>query len=228
MYKVGDFSKKTGVSIKTLRYYDEIELFKPLNIDTFTGYRYYTDSQIKDIELIIKLKELGLSLDNIKEYIRTKDINIIKKEKNKLDSIIDNISNFINNKYKEYTVGEYDYKKYIEINGIKYSKCPQALEVRDKNAKYYVIYNKDEFIDDFVIFIHNDNWITLDRRKYLDSNYMDLIIDYLKKEGYKEISNYIPIEEEDVINALDKKFKNISKELKTLANFKYIKYKINI
>ena len=46
MYKIGDFSKKTNVPIKTLRYYDEINLFKPAYQDYFTGYRYYENNQI--------------------------------------------------------------------------------------------------------------------------------------------------------------------------------------
>ena len=41
MIRIGDFSKLSQVSIKTLRYYDEMELFKPINVDRFTGYRYY-------------------------------------------------------------------------------------------------------------------------------------------------------------------------------------------
>jgi DNA-binding transcriptional MerR regulator len=42
MFKIGDFSRLTRVPIKTLRHYDEIELFKPAQVDPFTGYRYYT------------------------------------------------------------------------------------------------------------------------------------------------------------------------------------------
>ena len=50
MYKIGDFSKKVSIPVKTLRYYDEINLFKPSYIDDFTGYRYYTDEQIEQIK----------------------------------------------------------------------------------------------------------------------------------------------------------------------------------
>ena len=56
MYKIGDFSKKTNVPIKTLRYYDEINLFKPSYQDYFTGYRYYENNQIDEIKNIVKLK----------------------------------------------------------------------------------------------------------------------------------------------------------------------------
>lgn len=71
MYKIGDFSKKVSIPVKTLRYYDEINLFKPSYIDDFTGYRYYTDEQIEQIKKIIMLKELNLSLKNIEDYLKT-------------------------------------------------------------------------------------------------------------------------------------------------------------
>ena len=71
MYKIVDFSKKVSIPVKTLRYYDEINLFKPSYIDDFTGYRYYTDEQIEQIKKIIMLKELNLSLKNIEDYLKT-------------------------------------------------------------------------------------------------------------------------------------------------------------
>ena len=43
MLRIGEFSKLTGVPIRTLRYYDEIDLFKPADIDLFTDYRYYSE-----------------------------------------------------------------------------------------------------------------------------------------------------------------------------------------
>ena len=49
LYKIGEFSKLTNVPIKTLRYYDEINLFKPQEIDLFSGYRYYSKEQIEDL-----------------------------------------------------------------------------------------------------------------------------------------------------------------------------------
>lgn len=66
LFKIGDFSKLTGLPVKTLRYYDDIDLFKPIDVDLFTGYRYYSKEQIKDLELINKLKNIGFTLEEIK------------------------------------------------------------------------------------------------------------------------------------------------------------------
>jgi len=65
MFKIGEFSKFSQVTVKTLRYYDQIDLLKPAEIDRFTGYRYYSASQLPRINRILALKDLGLSLDQI-------------------------------------------------------------------------------------------------------------------------------------------------------------------
>lgn len=63
MFKIGDFAKMTQVSVKALRYYDDIGLFRPAHIDTFTEYRYYSADQLPRLNRIIALKDLGLSLE---------------------------------------------------------------------------------------------------------------------------------------------------------------------
>ena len=67
--RIGDFSKLSQVSIKTLRYYDEMGLFKPINVDRFTGYRYYSASQLPRLNRILALRDLGLSLDQIAQVL---------------------------------------------------------------------------------------------------------------------------------------------------------------
>jgi len=65
MFKIGDFSKLSRVSVKTLRYYDQIGLFKPHGIDRFTRYRYYSADQLPLLYRILGLKELGFSLEQV-------------------------------------------------------------------------------------------------------------------------------------------------------------------
>ena len=71
MFKIGDFSKLSQVSVKTLRYYDEIGLLRPSEIDRFTGYRHYTASQLARLNRILLLKDLGLSLDQIGRLLKS-------------------------------------------------------------------------------------------------------------------------------------------------------------
>lgn len=65
MLKIGDLSKLSQVSVKTLRYYDEVGLLKPSQVDRFTGYRYYSIDQIPRLNRILAFKDLGLSLEQI-------------------------------------------------------------------------------------------------------------------------------------------------------------------
>ncbi|MEP7356710.1 MAG: MerR family transcriptional regulator [Anaerolineales bacterium] len=70
MLRIGEFSRLSQVTVKTLHHYDEIGLFKPSQIDPFTSYRYYTLDQLPHIHSIMALKELGLSLEEISQLLR--------------------------------------------------------------------------------------------------------------------------------------------------------------
>jgi len=65
MLKIGEFSRLSQVTIKTLHHYDELGLIKPAHIDPHTNYRFYTVEQLSRIHRIMALKELGLSLEQI-------------------------------------------------------------------------------------------------------------------------------------------------------------------
>jgi DNA-binding transcriptional MerR regulator len=69
MFRIGDFARVCQVTTKTLRYYDEIGLLKPDHIDPFTGYRYYTMSQLPRLNRILALKDLGLSLEETRRIL---------------------------------------------------------------------------------------------------------------------------------------------------------------
>ncbi|NLZ51584.1 MAG: MerR family transcriptional regulator [Thermoanaerobacteraceae bacterium] len=70
MLKIGDFSKLSRISIRMLRYYDEIGLLVPENIDEFTGYRYYSEAQLPLANRINSLKDMGFSLSVISEILK--------------------------------------------------------------------------------------------------------------------------------------------------------------
>lgn len=69
MLTIGEFSRLTFVPAKTLRYYDRIGLFKPMKIDKFTQYRYYSVEQLPRLYRILALKALGLSLEQISHLL---------------------------------------------------------------------------------------------------------------------------------------------------------------
>ena len=69
MIRIGDFSKLSRVSIKALRLYDEMGLLKPVEVDRFTGYRYYEFDQLPRLYRILALKDLGFSLEAISRLL---------------------------------------------------------------------------------------------------------------------------------------------------------------
>lgn len=71
MIRIGDLSKFSRVSVKTLRYYDEMGLLKPVKVDRFTGYRYYDFEQLPRLYRILALKDLGFSLEEIGRLIES-------------------------------------------------------------------------------------------------------------------------------------------------------------
>ncbi len=84
LYKIGEFSNITGSSIRTLRYYDQIGLFKPKEIDLFTNYRYYSEEQIEEFKIISELKDCGFSLEEIKMYWDKFNNDIMLRKKQEL------------------------------------------------------------------------------------------------------------------------------------------------
>ena len=70
MLKIGEFARLVDVPVKTLRYYDEIGLFKSDHIDEQTGYRFYSFEQLPRLNRLLALKDLGLSLSQIDHMLQ--------------------------------------------------------------------------------------------------------------------------------------------------------------
>ena len=69
MIKIGDFARMCEVSVPTIRYYDEVGLLKPLSVDSTSGYRYYSVSQMPRLNRIMALKDLGFTLQQIENVL---------------------------------------------------------------------------------------------------------------------------------------------------------------
>jgi len=66
MFSIGEFARLGAVSIRTLRHYDEIGLLPPVEVDPATGYRSYSAKQLRQLNRIVALKDLGLTLAQIR------------------------------------------------------------------------------------------------------------------------------------------------------------------
>ena len=126
MYKIGEFANVVKSNIKTIRYYDEIDLLKPKVIDKFTSYRYYDEDNVREYYAIILLKQMSFSLEEIKVYKddlsddiflkqREKLLNNIIEMKNTIKMIDKTRSNIVNGKIKldnfDYEISNIDTRK---------------------------------------------------------------------------------------------------------------------
>ena len=128
LYKIGDFSKKTGLSIRTLRYYDEIDLFKPVEIDLFTNYRYYSEKQLEDLNIINDLKDCGFTLEEIKKYWNNFNNEIMLERKKELLKDI---------KQTEEKIRKVEYlRNRIEDGKIRYNNKQNKIKYKEKISSY--------------------------------------------------------------------------------------------
>ena len=98
MMTVNEVSKLTGVSVRTLQYYDSVGLLKP-NAYTESGYRLYDDTALERLQQILLFKELEFSLKDIKKIIDApnfdrekalqQQIGLLKLKKEHLENLID-------------------------------------------------------------------------------------------------------------------------------------------
>jgi len=93
VFTIGEFSKITGLSVKTLRFYHEQGLLDPTHVDPETGYRYYDTSKIEIARIITHLRSLDLSLVEIDEILRCggddADLrNVLKRQRSVLETRI--------------------------------------------------------------------------------------------------------------------------------------------
>lgn len=81
MIRIGNFSKLSQISIRTLRHYDEQGLLKPCSVDVASGYRYYSPDQLSVTHRIVALKSMGFSLTDIAEILQgNDDENLLQKQ----------------------------------------------------------------------------------------------------------------------------------------------------
>lgn len=122
MKTIGQVTKLTGVSARTLQYYDEIGLLKPSQL-TASGYRLYDDEELQKLQQILFFKELGFKLKEIKELISQPNFDTIaafKKQKkllllkrNRIDKLIQLLNRLEKGEHCM-SFKEFDLSDYIE------------------------------------------------------------------------------------------------------------------
>jgi len=71
LMRIGEIAAFFNVSVKAMRVYEKMGILKPVKVDQKTGYRYYSADQVKQLDALLELRELGFSLSEIKELLES-------------------------------------------------------------------------------------------------------------------------------------------------------------
>lgn len=170
----GQFAKICCINKKTLHYYDEIDLFKPSYIND-KGYRYYSIFQLDKLAMIISLKDLGLSLKEIKGYLTYRNYSqlndILLNKQIEIDQKIQDLENtkiFLN----KIRLSNIEFQKYLN----------KGCQILYKEKEYYdIIYRYDDPNVKFII----SNYLT-DEKSFVGTCYVDNTSFLYKKCSYSK------------------------------------------
>lgn len=149
---VSEMSKLTGVSVRTLHYYDQIDLLKPAFVDGQNGYRYYDESSLERLQEILFYRELDFELKTISGIITSPDYNkakalseqkhLLTLKKQRLERLIDAIDNGLRGEYtmkfNAFDNSEYEAarEKYAKEASEKWGNTDAYKESEKKTSSY--------------------------------------------------------------------------------------------
>ena len=143
---IKEFAEFTGVSVRTLHYYDEIGLLKPAFVDKFTGYRYYDENSLIRMQEILFYRELDFSLKSISNILSSPDYDIRKSleeqktlltlKKERLERLISSIDEAIKGENVMSAFDNSEFEKYKAEAQKKWGKTDAYKEHEDKTKNY--------------------------------------------------------------------------------------------
>lgn len=141
MFKIGEFSKLTQVSIRMLRYYDEVNLLKPAAIDPVNNYRLYAAEQIPTLNQIIFLRDLGFNVKEISDAIENWQLETIAKRLEQKQQMLETQLSLEQKRLTKLAIAQQDLQKdKIELHyniTIKSVPSYQVLSLRKKVKDYF-------------------------------------------------------------------------------------------
>ena len=139
-YSIGELAKLAGISTRTLRHYDAIDLLKPAYVEE-NGYRVYSEDEVKMLQQIMFCREFGITLEelhaivNSSEFDRLKALEThyqqLKSEKERISQLMNTVENTIKIYKEDLTMSKKEFegfkKQQIKANEEKYGE-----EIREK------------------------------------------------------------------------------------------------
>lgn len=142
--QIRDFAQLTGVSVRTLHYYDEIGLLRPAAVDEQTGYRFYDESSLLRMQEILFYRELDFPLKDIQEalssphYDKQKALaeqkTLLRLKKERLERLIDAIDGALKGENVMKAFDNSKMEQYMEEAKARWSKTEAWQEYEEKSA----------------------------------------------------------------------------------------------
>lgn len=208
MYSIGQFAKKTGVTIRTLHYYDEIGLLAPAQISD-SGQRFYNDDSIKTIQTILVCKYLDYSLEEIRAVL-------LDKEKTLLDSLYEQkVQLQAKRKQLDQMIASLEtaidiHEKYETIDPSSLLIVIHSLLTIDEQKNFLQQYLSENLIDQMYAFFDN-NFVELNR-KYIEYSHQikQAFVEPIHDEELKQlILNYLQLIPRDLALQIATQLQNV-------------------
>jgi len=146
-YGIRELSELAGVSARTLRYYDEIELLKPLRVSE-AGYRFYGEQEVERLQQILFYRERGFGLRQIQEIISREDFDICRAleehlkalecEREHLDALILTVRQTILSKKGELEMSDQEKFQALKERAVAENERQYGAEIREKYGEEQV------------------------------------------------------------------------------------------
>lgn len=166
MIKIGELSAITGVSVKTIRFYEEEGLIGPCEVDRWTNYRYYDENSVIRLSQINYLKDLGFSLKEIRDFSEEAISEKIKKSKQDIKKLRENISKLSTIKKEK---GEFVMRNFVNDERV-IGKWKRLAVVKTKEDFALNIFDGEDIFDfNEIYFLPNgeEYWVFAWTKGYL-------------------------------------------------------------
>ena len=144
--KIKEFAEFTGVSVRTLHYYDEIGLLTPAYVDGFTGYRYYDENSLLRMQEILFYRELDFSLKSIGEILSSPNYDknkalkeqkhLLTLKKERLERLISAIDGAVKGENVMTAFNNSEFEKYKTEAREKWGKTDAYKEHAERTKNY--------------------------------------------------------------------------------------------
>ena len=149
---IKEVSELTGVSARTLRYYDQIGLLKPSKTSE-AGYRYYGERELEILQQILFYKERGMELKQIKKIIYQKDFDImaalrehlleLEEKRNHMEALIQTVEQTIRSMKGEYDMSDQEKFQAFKERVVRENEEKHGAEIREKCGRRIVALHKE-------------------------------------------------------------------------------------